>query len=360
MKTAYVLLEASPMRSCHRRLTLSLVLAAAAFLGTAAALWHPSSANLEAHVVVLDTQPPADMHDADEPTMWPAAWSDLDSGIESAAPVHVYFMYAEPAVTVRHVWLRSLFGWMFALIAMGLVAAALGRIRAARRPLPLAARPVRPVPVVMLLSLILPMLPQLVLMHADAQLLPALLLLVASAGAGTAGAMLVARRQLASRLRWAVDGPLASLPDGTLASAEVEAKKLVSPSSATRGRTAWYRADLLANLKLARSEEPIRVALEGAVVDVQAAREIAAVTFSGPTGARLTVLGTTRRVPSDAGSVDPMARAPMQPRLAGTPSQPTLVFAGTRRQLARRLRTESAIQFGAHAVSVAAALLALS
>ena len=36
------------------------------------------------------------------------------------------------------------------------------------------------------------------------------------------------------------------------------------------------------------------------------------------------------------------------------------VRAGTRRQLVRRLRTESAILFGALAVSVAAALLPLS
>ena len=218
----------------------------------------------------------------------------------------------------------------------------------------------RPVPVVMLLSLVLPMLPQLVLMHADAQLLPALLLLVASAGVGTAGAMLVARRHLAARLRWAVDAPLGSLPDGTLAATEVEARRLIAPSGQP-GRTAWYRADLLAFVRDGQaSGEAIRVALDGAVVDVQAAREIAAVTFSGPTGARLTVLGTTQRVPADAASVDPLARAPMQPRLTGAPSQPTHVFAGTRAQLGRRLRSESAILLGALCVSVAAAILALS
>ena len=166
---------------------------------------------------------------------------------------------------------------MLALVAMGLTAASLGRMRAARRPLPLAARRTRPVPVVMLLSLVLPMLPQLVLMHADAQLLPALLLLLASAGAGTAGAMLLARRQLAGRLRWALggDGLLGALPDGTLATAELEARRLVAPS-AGRGRTAWYRADLLGH---SREGEAIRVALEGAVVDIEAAREIASVTF---------------------------------------------------------------------------------
>jgi hypothetical protein len=214
---------------------------------------------------------------------------------------------------------------------------------------------VRPVPVVMLLSLVLPMLPQLVLMHADAQLLPAVLLLVASAGVGTAGAMLVARRQLAARLRWAVDGPLSSLPDGTLALAEVEAKKLVAPASG-RGRTPWYRADLVAQAR----EESIRVGLEGATVDLRAAREIAAVTFSGPTGEPLTVMGFTQRVPAVVASVDPLSRAPIQPRLAGTTSLPALVFAGTRKQLQRRLRSESALLFGALAVSVAAAVLALS
>jgi hypothetical protein len=104
----------------------------------------------------------------------------------------------------------------------------------------------------------------------------------------------------------------------------------------------------------------VRVALEGAVVDVQAAREIAAVTFTGPTGAPLTVLGITQRVPADANSVDPLSRAPMQPRLAGTSSHPTLVFAGTRRDLARRLRSESAILLCALLVSAAAAILALS
>ena len=50
----------------------------------------------------------------------------------------------------------------------------------------------------------------------------------------------------------------------------------------------------------------------------------------------------------------------MQPRLTGTPSLPTLVFAGTRRQLQKRLRSESALLFGALAVSIAAAILALS
>jgi hypothetical protein len=345
------------MQSCacsNRRLTLFLVLGAAACLGGASALWHPAGGNLDQHIVVLDSAPPADMlHDED--TVWPASFGELDSGTPEVAPVHVYFMYSEPAVAIRRAWLRSLFGWMFALVAMALVAAALGRIRALRRPLPLAARPMRPVPVVMLLSLILPMLPQLVLMHADAQLLPALLLLVASAGVGTAGAMLVARRQLLSRLRWAVDGPLSSLPDGTLAVSEVEAQKLVSPAPG-RGRTAWYRADLLAR----SVQEAIRVALEGAIVDLQAAREIAAVTFSGPTGARLTVVGLTQRVPSTVSTVDPLSRAPTQARLAGTASMPTLVFAGTRRQLQRRLRAESAILFGALCVSILAAILALA
>jgi hypothetical protein len=358
LKAAYVLLEAFVMRCCSytpRRLTLFLVVAAAGCLGGAAALWRPAAP--DQHVVVLDAQPPADML-RDEDALWPPAWSELDSGaseIGAPAPVHVYFMYSDSALAVRRAWLRSLFGWMFALVAMALVAAALGRIRAQRRPLPLAARPVRPVPVVMLLSLVLPMLPQLVLMHADAQLLPAVLLLVASAGVGTAGAMLVARRQLAARLRWAVDGPLSSLPDGTLALAEVEAKKLVAPASG-RGRTPWYRADLVAQAR----EESIRVGLEGATVDLRAAREIAAVTFSGPTGEPLTVMGFTQRVPAVVASVDPLSRAPIQPRLAGTTSLPALVFAGTRKQLQRRLRSESALLFGALAVSVAAAVLALS
>jgi hypothetical protein len=354
------------MGSCaqNRRLTLSLVLGAAAALGGAAALWRPAADSTEPHVVVLDAQPPAELlHEDEELRVWPTRWADLDGTaadqLGAPAPVHVYFMYAEPAMAMRRAWLRSLFGWMLALVAMGLVAAALGRMRAARRPLPFAARPMRPVPVVMLLSLVLPMLPQLVLMHADAQLLPALLLLVASAGVGTAGAMLVARRHLAARLRWAVDAPLGTLPDGTLAAAEVEPRRLVSPA-AGRGRTAWHRADLLAQTREDTTGESVRVALEGAVVDVQAAREIANVTFSGPTGARLTVLGITQRVPADAASVDPLARAPMQARLAGTTAHPAHVFAGTRAQLQRRLRAESAILFGALAVSVAAAILALS
>jgi hypothetical protein len=336
---------------------LFLVLGAAACLGGASALWRPSCGGAEQHIVVVDTDTPSGNLWRDDDSLWPNTWTELDSSASEigATPVHVYFMYSEPAVAIRRAWLHSLFGWMFALVGMALVAAALGRIRSLRRPLPLAARPMRPVPVVMLLSLVLPMLPQLVLMHADAQLLPALLLLVASAGVGTAGAMLIARRQLASRLRWAMDGTLGTLPDGTLALAEVEAKKLVSPAPG-RGRTAWYRADLLAQSR----EESIRVALEGANVDVKAAREIAAVTFSGSTGTRLTVLGLTQRVPSVAGSVDPLSRAPMQPRLTGSPSLPTLVFAGTRRELQRRLRSESAILLGALLVSVAAAVLALS
>jgi hypothetical protein len=349
------------MASCarsNRRVTLSLVLASAACLGSAAALWRPAAAPLDENLVVVERDdPPSDTLREDEESvvMWPGAWSGLDASVESATPVHVYFMYAEPAVAMRRAWLRSLFGWLFALVSMALAAGALGRLRAARRTLPLAARPARPVPIVMLLSLVLPMLPQLVLMHADTQLLPSLLLLVAAAGVGTAGAMLAGRRQLTARLRWAVDGPLASLADGTLVAAEVEARKLALPAG-YKGRAPWYRADLLATA----NGEPVRVALDGALVDARAAREIASVTFAGPTGSKLTVLAATQRVPADAVSADPLSRAPTQPRLAGSAAQPTVVFAGTRAEFARRIRQESALLVGVLLVSLGAAILALT
>ena len=137
------------MGSCahNRRLSLSLVLGSAACLGGATALWRPNTpaaSTLDQHIMVLDAAPPAElMRDDEAPTVWPTRWNDLGSSTSEMAapsPVHVYFMYAEPTVSLRRVWLRSLFGWMFALVAMGLVAAALGRIRAARRPLPLAVR----------------------------------------------------------------------------------------------------------------------------------------------------------------------------------------------------------------------------
>ena len=80
-------------------------------------------------------------------------------------------------------------------------------------------------------------------MHAEREILPSPVLLMASAGAALALSMLFARRRLAQRLRWAVDGPARRRsPTARSCSAEVEPKKLVAPPGA-RGRVPWFVAD---------------------------------------------------------------------------------------------------------------------
>ena len=141
-----------------------------------------------------------------------------------------------------------------------------------------------------------------------------------------------------------------------MVAAEIEPQRLMSPPGVAR-RTPWHRADLAGTV----DGEPVRVALDGALVDARAAREIATVTFAGPTGTRLTVLGVATRVPAEARAADPLCRhASMQARVSGSPGQPAVVFAGSREELSRRLRAECAMLLGALLVSVGAALLALS
>src|SRR5262249_5612621 len=192
-----------------------------------------------------------------------------------------------------------------------LAAVGLARLGNTRRPLALTVLSRRPVPAAVVLSLLSPVVPPLVLMHAEREILPSPVLLMASAAAALALSMLLARRRLAARLRYAAMGPLGGQSDGAVVLAEVEAKKLVAPPGA-RGRVPWFIADLAVDA----GGEPARVALGQADVDEGAARVLSRLANGTPGGdGKLTVLGCTGRVPADAAAADPLCReAPMMAR----------------------------------------------
>jgi hypothetical protein len=260
--------------------------------------------------------------------------------------------------------LRSLAAWMLALLAMGLGAGILGNLASARRPLPVAAFAPRPVPLgalallerlLVLACLWSPMLMLLALLQAERALLSSLWLSMAAAGALSSLVMLVGRRRLAARLRWALsvarDEPLNTLPDNTLVAAEVEPRKMAPPPGSSDGP--WFRGDVC----VSAAGEPARVSLERAVVDDAAARVLLGIALGRQVGARLTVIGATGRAPSDAGDAPALTRlAPTQPRISG--SRPLIVL-GSPRDLERRLRVESALLAGVLALSAAVALLTL-
>jgi hypothetical protein len=288
----------------------------------------------------------------------------VDDGEEAAATTlpteettveAAYVAEEQATAAAMRAWMQSLASGLLALLTVALAAIGLARLGNLRRPLPLTVLARRPVPAAVVLSLLSPVVPPLVLMHAEREILPSPVLLMASACAALALSMLLARRRLAARLRWAVMGPLAGIADGTLVLSEVEPKKLVPPPGA-RGRVPWFMADLSVDAE----GESARVALSQCDVDDRAARVLSRLANGGSVvGETLTVLGAAVRVPADAASVDPLCRAaPTQARLGRASVGRALLAAGTPAELLRRLQVESALLGLLFAVCLAAAGLA--
>lgn len=270
-----------------------------------------------------------------------------------------------------HATLRSLGRWLLVLLSMVFVAALLGSVGATRRPLPLAAiavrQPARPVPLVerllVLACLWSPMLMLLGLLQAEREMLSSVLLCMAATGIVASGVMLASRRRLAQRLRWAVDlaygGRLDGQPDGIVVKAEVDAKKLVAPPG-DPGPTPWYRADLMVESPAEPTRETARVALDGVVVDDEAARALVRLAMGLPAHSRLTVLGCAMRAPADAQGASPLERrAPTQARVAAADGVRPLIVAGDPAALERRLRGECVLLLGAFLGSISAAFLTM-
>jgi hypothetical protein len=268
-----------------------------------------------------------------------------------------------------HTTLRSLGRWLLVLLSMVFVAALLGSVGATRRPLPLAAiavrNPARPVPLLerllVLACLWSPMLMLLGLLQAEREMLSSVLLCMAATGVMSSGVMLVARRRLLARLRWAMEGRLDGATADELVKAEVEPKRLVPPPG-EGGPTPWFRADLLVVEPVRGAEPPshARVALDGLVVDDETARTLVRMAMGQAPETRLTILGEATRAPADAHSASPLERvAPTQARIVSGGSGRALLVAGSPAALARRLRGESVLLAGALAGSLSAAILTL-
>lgn len=260
-----------------------------------------------------------------------------EAGSDDAALEAAYVAEEQATAQAMRSWMQSLASGLIALLTVALAALGLARLANVRRPLPMTILSRRPVPAAVILSLLSPVVPPLVLMHAEREILPSPVLLMASACAALALSMLLARRRLASRLRWAVMGPLNAIGDGTLVLAEVTPKKLVPPPGA-RGRVPWFLADLAVTVE----GETARVALGQADVDERAARLLSKLANGGAGGDEtLTVLGSSARVPADAASADPLCReAPMQARVGRGASGRALVAFGSPAQLLHRLHVE--------------------
>jgi hypothetical protein len=240
--------------------------------------------------------------------------------------------------TAMHAWMQSLASGLLALLAVAVAGVGLARLGQMRRPLAMTVLARRPVPAAVILSLLSPVVPPLVLMHAEREILPSPVLLMASALAVMALSMLLARRRLAARLRWAAMGPLNGLEDGTLVLAEIEPKQLLPPPGA-RGRIPWFMADL----SVRADGEIARVALAQADVDDRAARILSRLANGlGLAGETLTVFGAAVRVPADAASADPLCRsAPTQARIGRAHNLGrAIVAAGSPAMLLRRLHVE--------------------
>ena len=263
-----------------------------------------------------------------------------------------------------HTTLRSLGRWLLVLLSMVFVAALLGSVGAARRPLPLAAmavrQPARPVPLVerllVLACLWSPMLMLLGLLQAEREMLSSVLLCMAVTGAVSAAVMLASRRRLYARLCWALEGRLNDQPDGVMVKAEVDPKRLVAPPG-EKGPTPWFRADLIVN---ADESGPARVSLDGVVVDDEAARTLVRMAMGLSPMTRLTVLGAATRAPADAAGAQPLDRmAATQARISHGEAGRTLLVGGSPLVLARRLRSESLLLAAALFASLSAAFLTL-
>ncbi|MGZ3443735.1 MAG: hypothetical protein ACXVDD_29645, partial [Polyangia bacterium] len=266
-----------------------------------------------------------------------------------------YLAEEQATAQAMRAWMQSLASGLIALLTVALAAVGLARLGNARRPLAMTVLARRPVPAAVVLSLLSPVVPPLVLMHAEREILPSPVLLMASAGAALALSMLFARRRLAARLRWAVMGPLGGNGDGTLVLAEVEPKKLVAPPGA-RGRVPWFVADLA----VAAEGENARIALAQADVDDRAARLLSRLANGGSiAGETLTVLGSAQRVPADAASADPLCReAPMMARIGRSPTARAVIAAGSPTDLLRRLQLECVLCATLFGVCIGSAALA--
>ena len=295
---------------------------------------------------------PVDPIDDDTPDDGsPSTIAAADDGTLDTA----YLADEQATATAMHAWMQSLASGLIALLTVAFAAVGLARLAGARRPLAMTVLARRPIPAAVVLSLLSPVVPPLVLMHAEREILPSPVLLMAAAGAALALSMLMTRRRLAARLRWAVMGPLVGNSDGTLVLAQVEPKKLVAPPGA-RGRVPWFVADLA----VAADGEQARVALAQADVDDQAARLLSRLANGGAVaGETLTILGASRRVPADAASADPLCReAPLMARIGRSPSTRAVVSAGTPTDLLRRLQLECALLAVLFGVCVGSAALA--
>ncbi|HEX4459411.1 MAG TPA: hypothetical protein VIA18_15635 [Polyangia bacterium] len=275
---------------------------------------------------------------------------DDDAAMEAA------FQAEESATaTAMHAWMQSLASGLLALVAVALAGVGLARLGQMRRPLAMTVMARRPVPAAVVLSLLSPVVPPLVLMHAEREILPSPVLLMASALAFMALSMLFARKRLASRLRWAAIGRLGGLEDGTLVLAELEPKKLLPPPGA-RGRVPWFMADLSAT----SDGELARVALAQADVDDRAARILSRLANGiSVAGETLTVLGAAVRVPADVAAADPLCRsASTQARVGRAPIGRAIIAAGTPAMLLRRLHIECVLLGALCGICLAAAGLA--
>jgi hypothetical protein len=331
----------------------TLLALAASFLLLAAA----GAAGACPHMVSASAEPPAEPEQASFPSLIDRYWAaEADSNADEATLQAAYLAEEEASTEAMHVWMRSLAAGLVALVIMALVAVGLTRLSVARRPLAVTMLARRPVPSVVVFSLLSPMVPPLVLMHAERDVMPSPVLVMAAAGAALALSMFVSRRRLAAMVRWAVLGPLGRNRDGALVMAEVEAKKLVTPPGA-RGRMPWFVADL----SVMHEGEAARVSLSQATVDERTARLLHRLASgSGGVGEKLTVIGCVARVPADAAGADPLCReAPTQPRLGRAPTGQALVTAMSSTELKRRLNLESAMLVGLFFLCVAAAGLAL-
>ncbi|MDB4964793.1 MAG: hypothetical protein JWN44_482 [Myxococcales bacterium] len=285
----------------------------------------------------------------------PVAEDSIHLAVDDDAVEAAYLAEEQATAQAMRAWMQSLASGLIALLTVALAAVGLARLGSARRPLAMTVLARRPVPAAVVLSLLSPVVPPLVLMHAEREILPSPVLLMASAGAALALSMLMSRRRLAARLRWAVMGVLGGHSDGTLVLTEIEPKKLVAPPGA-RGRVPWFVADLAASA----GGESARVALGQADVDDGAARLLSRLANGGlVAGETLTVLGATQRVPADAASADPLCReAPMMARIGRSSCARAVISAGTPADLLRRLQLECvllAVLFGICAGSAALA-----
>ncbi len=273
-----------------------------------------------------------------------------DGAVEAA-----YLAEEQATAQAMRAWMQSLASGLIALLSVALAAVGLARLGNARRPLAMTVLSRRPVPAAVVLSLLSPVVPPLVLMHAEREILPSPVLLMASAGAALALSMLLARRRLAARLRWAATGPLAGLDDGTLVLAEIAPKKLVAPPGA-RGRVPWFVADLA----VTADGESARVALAQCDVEDRAARLLSRLANGGAVGDEtLTVLGAAQRVPADAAAADPLCReAPMMARIGRATMGRAVIAAGTPADLLRRLQLECVLCATLFGVCLGSAALA--